>query len=194
MWSGNLQKNLVQQIMKKSIQLLFFLLPVCMTAIHASAQVTRNCSVGATIVTVVTLTKTYDLDFGNLAVNTVPGYCVLEPASGSNPPRNVSGGVTLPSFQGTLHAAEFKVSGIPSEIFTITIPRSDIIINSGANSMVVGNYTTDQTVLTAGTSWSGVFGINGTTFHVGATVIVGGSQPTGHYQNIAGFPVIVNYQ
>ncbi len=180
--------------MKKKLILLFFALLMGIAPLQMHAQVTLNSSAAATIVTVIAMSKTYDLDFGNLAVTTVAGTCILAPVAGNNPTRTVTGGVTLPAFHGTPRAAEFIVTGVPSQLFTINIPSANLTITSGANTMTVNTYTTDQTVVTAGTSWYGTFGASGTTFHVGATVTVAANQPAGLYQNTTGFPVTVNYQ
>jgi len=157
-------------------------------------QVTLYPTASATIVTPIGVTKNYNLDFGNLGVVTTSGNCILSPVGGTNPTRTISGGVTLPAFQGTPRAAEFTVTGVPAQQFTITIPPSNLIITSGNFSMVVNSFTTDQAIISPGTTWSGTFGANGTTFHIGATVHVSANQPPGLYQNLAGFPVIVNYQ
>jgi hypothetical protein len=163
-------------------------------SICALSQVTVNSSAAATIVTVVTLVKNYNLDFGNLAVTTSAGTCILAAVAGNNPTRTITGGVTLPAFHGTPRAAEFITTGVVSQIFTINIPAVALTITSGANTMSVDTYTTDQTVVTPGTSWTGTFGASGTTFHVGATVHVSANQPAGLYTNAVGFPITVNYQ
>ena len=173
---------------------LFLLLLTALIPVRMQAQVTINSTAAATIVTVITLTKTYDLDFGNLAVTTTAGTCVLAPASGNNPGRTTTGGVTLPAFHGTPRAAEFIVTGVPTQFFTINISPTSLTISNGGNNMTVGTFTTDQTVVTPGTSWYGTLGSSGTTFHVGGTVNVNANQPAGLYQNLTGFPVTVNYQ
>ena len=176
------------------IKLLIVLLLSGVQPANVWSQVTLNASGSATIVTAITLIKNYNLDFGNLAVTTSGGNCVLAPVSGNNPTRNTTGGVTLPAFHGTPRAAEFITTGVVGQIFTINIPAVALTITSGANTMYIDTYTTDQTVVTAGTSWTGTFGASGTTFHVGATVHVANNQPAGLYTNAAGFPVTVNYQ
>ena len=179
---------------KISVKHFFILLLTGFLPFQSNAQVTISSSAAATIVTVIAITKNYNLDFGNLAVTTTAGTCVLAPIAGNNPTRTVTGGVTLPAFHGTPRAAEFVVTGVPTQIFTINIPAADLTITSGSNTMIVRTYTTDMTVVTAGTSWTGTLGATGTTFHVGATVIVSANQPAGLYQNTTGFPVTVNYQ
>jgi hypothetical protein len=179
---------------RQILSFFLFMLLLGTIPVRTYAQVTINSTASATIVTVIAMTKTYDLDFGNLAVTTVGGTCILAPVSGNNPTRTVTGGVTLPAFHGTPRAAEFTVTGVPSQLFTINIPSANLTITSGANTMTVNTYTTDQTVVTPGTSWYGTLGTSGTTFHVGGTVNVAANQAAGLYQNLTGFPVTVNYQ
>jgi len=142
------------------------------------------------------LTKNYDLDFGNLAVTTVAGTCILAPETGPAPTRTITGGVTLPAFVGTPRAAEFIVTGVANQFYTINIPQNVLTITrvTGTETMTVDTYTTDQTVVTP-SSWYGQLGVSGdATFYVGGTVHVAASQTPGLYQNLAGFPVTVNYQ
>ena len=187
--------NISDQLrIKRCSKLLFMLILTGLMPLFNYAQVTLNSTASATIVTTIAMTKNYDLDFGNLAVTTVAGTCVLAPVAGNNPTRNVTGGVTLPAFHGTPRAAEFITTGVPTTVFTINIPAAILTITSGANTMTVDTYTTDQTVVTAGTSWTGTLGSSGTTFHVGGTVHVAANQAAGLYTNAVGFPVTVNYQ
>ena len=179
---------------KSSTSGFLFLLLTGFFPFHSQAQVTISSTAAATIVTVIGLTKNYNLDFGNLAVTSSAGTCVLAPAAGPNPGRTKTGGVTLPAFIGTPRAAEFVVTGVPSQLFTINISPTSLTISSGGNNMTVNTFTTDQTVVTPGTSWYGTLGSSGTTFHVGGTVNVNANQPAGLYQNLTGFPVTVNYQ
>jgi hypothetical protein len=187
--------------MKNTFKLLAIAIFLCGLAVTSYAQVTLNSSASATIVTTMGLTKNYDLDFGNLAVTTVAGTCILTPMAGPAPTRSITGGVTLPGFVGTPRAAEFIVTGVANQAYTINIPLADLTITHTTvptASMIVNTYTTDQTVVTPGTSWFGTLGGSGdNTFHVGATVHVSANQLAGLYQSMApagGFPVTVNYQ
>ena len=187
--------------MKNTFKLLAIAIFLCGLAVTSYGQVTLNSSASATIVTTMGLTKNYDLDFGNLAVTTVAGSCILAPEAGAAPTRTPGGGVTLPGFVGTPRAAEFIVTGVANQHYTINIPADVLTITHTTvptATMTVDTYTTDQTVVTAGTSWWGILGGSGdNTFHVGATVHVAANQLAGLYQSMApagGFPVTVNYQ
>src|ERR1017187_7889112 len=87
------------------------------------AQLTLNATASATIVQTLTFSKTYDLDFGNLATNGTVGTCTLTPMVGNNPTRTSTGGITLPAFHGTPRAAAFTVTGVPGAYITISIPQ-----------------------------------------------------------------------
>ena len=165
---------------------------------NSFAQLTINPSASGTIVQTITFLKLYDLDFGNMAVTTLSGYCVLHPMAGANPTRDHFNGVTLPAFIGTPRAAAFTVTGVPSEYFTITILQVGIFISHTvlpANQMLVNTFTCDQQQ-TAPDMWrQQLDALNGdATFYVGATCHVTGGQLAGLYTNAAGFPVTVNYE
>ena len=161
------------------------------------AQLTLNATASATIVQTLTFSKSYDLDFGNLATNGTAGTCVLTPMTGNNPTRVGSGGITLPAFHGTPRAAAFTVTGVPGTYITITIPQNILTITrvSGTETMTVDTYTTDQGV-GSGPWTQQLNAISGSaTFYVGGTVhsIMLG-QPAGVYTKATAFPVTVNYQ
>src|ERR1700730_18496238 len=71
----------------------------------AQASATANAS--ATIVTPIAISKTADMNFGNVAVSGSAGTVVLLPAG----TRTSTGGVTLPATAGTVTAAVFTVTG-----------------------------------------------------------------------------------
>ena len=167
-------------------------------AVSVSAQVTVNAPTHAVIVQTITLVKNYDLHFGDLAVTTTAGTCVLTPMSGTAPTRTVTGGVTLPASLGTPRAAEFYVTGVAAQNYIITIPQTNLTITnttpgSGPNTMLVNTYTTDKTTVTPST-WRGVLTGGVSTFYVGGTCNVSANQSPGLYENLVGFPVTVNYE
>lgn len=153
------------------------------TGVAASAQVTASASASATIVTPISITKTVDMNFGNVAVSTVAGTVVLAPAGS----RTITGGVTLPAVTGTVTAATFTVNGEGAYTYAITLPSTDLTITStGSNTMIVNSFTSTPSAtgtLTAGTQ----------TLRVGATLHVTGSQAAGTYTSATPFDVTVNY-
>ena len=161
------------------------LLVIAMFLITGTAftQVTASATATATILTPIAISKTVDMNFGNLAVNNTPGTIVLTPASA----RTATGGVTfLPSQPGTITAASFTVTGLAGATYSITLPATPTVISNGGNNMNVDTWTSTPTptgTLTGGTE----------TLNVGATLNVPASSPFGVYTSATPFNVTVNY-
>jgi hypothetical protein len=149
------------------------------------AQATATAAASATIITPITITKTADMNFGNVAVSAATaGTVVLAPAGTRT--TGGAGGVTLPSTTGTVAAASFTVSGQASYTYAITLPTSATITSSG-NTMTVNGFTSTP-------SATGTLSSGGTqTLTVGATLNVAAAQAVGTYTNASGVPVTVNY-
>lgn len=170
--------------MKKRISALFaFVIVMTVFSVNVAGQgATATATATATIVTPISITNTSNMNFGNIAVNATAGTVVLAPGG----TRTSTGGVTLPADIGTVSAAVFTVAGIPGAAYSISLPASTTVV-SGGNSMTVDTFTSNP---------SGTGNLDGTTgdqtLQVGATLNVGGSQPTGVY--VSGtFDVTVNY-
>lgn len=151
---------------------------------NANAQATAFATATATIVTPIAITKSIDMNFGNIATNTSLGTVELTPGKA----RNVTGGVTLPAVTGTVAAAEFTVTGQGEYTYVVTLPKDDTIVITNASAsgkdMKISAFTSDSKgKLIAGTE----------TFNVGATLNLNASQPAGVYTNATGFNVSVNY-
>jgi hypothetical protein len=147
------------------------------------AQATASATATATIVAPITITKTTDMNFGNVAVdNVLGGTVVLDPASARTP----SAGVTLPATTGTVSAASFTVTGTAGFTYSITLPIDIILFHSlGMDQMLADNLT--STPSGAGTLVGGTDVIN-----VGATLNVAPAQTPGVYTS-PNFDVTVNY-
>lgn len=147
------------------------------------AQETATATATATIVTPISITKTADMNFGNVAVrSTAAGTVVLTPAGG----RTATGGVTLPASNGTVTAASFTIGGTGNYTYSITLPSTNLTITSGANTMTVNTFTSSPSAvgtLTAGAQ----------TLTVGATLNVSAAQASGTYVSTVPFDVTVNY-
>ncbi len=170
--------------MKKMIR--FFALAIVMFgfAINTFAQVTASATATATIITPIAISKTTDMNFGNVAVSpTVAGTVVLLPAG----TRSATGGVTLPAVPGTVTAASFAVTGSGTSTYAITLPAT-CTISSGGNNMTVNTFTSTPTVAAGGTLTAGA-----QTLLVGATLNVTAAQPAGTYVSGTAFDVTVNY-
>ncbi|WP_343305613.1 DUF4402 domain-containing protein [Chitinophaga niabensis] len=163
----------------------FFLAVFTMSgfATGAFAQETASATATATIVTPISITKTADMNFGNVAVrSSTAGSVILTPAGA----RTTTGGVTLPANNGTVAAAAFTIGGTGNYTYSITLPSTDLTITSGANTMTVNAFTSNPSAV--GTLSSG-----SQTLTVGATLNVSAAQPAGTYVSTVPFDVTVNY-
>jgi hypothetical protein len=167
----------------KNNKLIVTALAMIVSASGAFAQSSATATVTATIVTPISLTKTVDMNFGNVAVQTsTGGTVVLTPASA----RSVTGGVTLPATIGTVAAASFTVTGQGTYTYAITLPSTAVTLTSGGNTMTADTFTSTPSAtgaLTAGTQ----------TLNVGATLNVAAAQNAGVYVSGTPFTVTVNY-
>ena len=150
------------------------------------AQATATASASANIITPISIVKTVDMNFGNVAVSaTVSGTAVLAPASTRT--TGGSGGVTLPATTGTVAAASFTVSGQASYTYAITLPSTCTITDGASHTMTVNAFTSSP-------SATGTLSTGGSqVLTVGATLNVAAAQPAGAYTNATGVPVTVNY-
>jgi hypothetical protein len=157
-----------------------------LTVTTTFGQVTASATATATVVAPIAITKTVDMNFGNIAVGTSAGTVVLTPAG----TRTSTGGVTLPATTGTVSAASFNVTGEGNYTYAITLPSSAYTITRVGNTetMTVNSFVSNPTVAAGGTLSSG-----SQTLTVGATLNVAGSQVAGTYTNATGFNVTVNY-
>ena len=146
----------------------------------ALAQATATAT--ATIVSPILITKSLDMNFGNVAVGTTAGTVVMTPAGA----RSATGGVTLPATVGTVSAATFNVTGTAGYTYTIAIAGAPLTVTSGGNTMTVTAFTSSPT-----SPATLVAGNNALT--VGATLNVGASQAAGIYISASTFSVTVNY-
>ena len=150
------------------------------------AQATATASASATIITPITISKTVDMNFGNVAVSaTIAGTAILAPAGTRT--TGGAGGVTLPATNGTVAAASFTVSGQASYTYAITLPSTCTISDGASHSMTVNAFTSSP-------SATGTLSVSGSqTLTVGATLNVAAAQASGSYTNASGVPVTVNY-
>ena len=170
--------------MKNMKKVLVLAIVVLGFAASSFAQVTATASTTATIITPIAITKTVDMNFGNIAVSpTIAGTVVL-PTTGA---RTLTGGVTLPVVTGTVTAASFNVIGEGTSTYSITLPTTAITLNGvPSGTMTVQSFVSNP----AGT---GTLTAGAQTIKVGATLNVGAAQAAGIYSNAAGLFVTVNY-
>lgn len=168
--------------MKTTIKILSVILVILGLSVTSFAQVSATANASGTIVTPIAISKTVDMDFGNIAVSATGGTVILAPAG----TRTITGGVTLPVVQGTVKAAEFTITGVIDYTYSITLPSTSTIVTSGVNTMTIDTFTSSPNAtgtLTSGTE----------TLKVGATLNVSALQPAGTYTSGTPFKVTVNY-
>ena len=169
--------------MKKLIRIFIASVVLMATAHEVSAQSTANATASATILTAISITKTVDMNFGNISVQAATGGTVILSVAGV---RSTTGGVTLPATGGTVTAASFTVGGEGAYTYSITLPLTPHTISSSANNMTVTAFLSNPSgtgTLTAGTQ----------TLTVGATLNIAAAQANGLYTSETGFNVTVNY-
>ena len=149
----------------------------------ASAQASASATATATIVTPITITKTSDMNFGNVAVQAATGGTVVMTPAGA---RSATSGVTLPGTPGTVSAASFTVNGQAGYTYAISLPTAVTLTDAASNQMTVNGFTSTPTAtgtLTAGTD----------ILNVGGTLNVTAGQTPGVYTSATPFTVTVNY-
>jgi hypothetical protein len=151
----------------------------------AFGQATATASASANVIAPISMTKTVDLNFGNIAVSVSAGGTVVLVPAGTRSAGG-AGGVTLPVTSGTVAPATFTISGNASYTYAITLPSS-VTITNGSQSMTVNGFSSTP-------SSTGTIGTGGTqNLTVGATLNVSAAQNPGTYTNATGVPVTVNY-
>ncbi len=147
------------------------------------SQATATATATATIVTPISISKTADMSFGNIAVQASTGGTVVLAPAGT---RTSTSGVTLPATAGTVTAAAFTVNVSGSYTYAITLPSTATLTRvSGTETMTAGSFTSNPSgtgALTSGTQ----------NISVGATLTVAAAQVAGVY-NSGNFSVTVNY-
>lgn len=170
--------------MSTTTKVFFSIVAMVLFTTTTFAQISASANVTATILAPITITKTVDMNFGNMAVNATDGTVALA-ADGV---RTNTGGVTfLSANPGTVTAAAFTIGGLAGSTYAITLPTTDTDIDNSGNTMTVNNWVSTP-------SGNGTLDGSGTqTLTVGATLTVKGGQTPGIYTKAAGFEVTVNY-
>ncbi len=152
-------------------------------AVNTKAQSTATATATATIVTPISISKTADMSFGNIAVQTSTGGTVVLAPAGT---RTSTSGVTLPATTGTVTAAGFTVTGSGSYTYAITLPTTVTLTHSGGvEIMSAGSFTSNP-------SGTGALSSGTQNVSVGSTLTVSAAQLAGVYTS-GNFNVTVNY-
>ena len=167
--------------MKKLSILVSLVAILSIASFTAKAQVSATATATATIITPISILKTVDMNFGNIAVSTTAGTVVLTPAGG-----RTAIGVTLPTVSGTVTSAKFTVSGLTGSTYSVSLPSAALTLTSGSNTMTVNAFTSTPSPIGTLTGGSQELA-------VGATLNLAASQPAGTYVSLTPFTVTVNY-
>jgi len=128
----------------------------------------------------ISISNTQALGFGKFAAGS-GGSVVVNPSGA----RSATGGVVLIS-SSSGSAAQFTVTGDANLTFAITLPAN------GTVSLTNGSQTMPLTSFTSSPGFTGQLNASGSqSISVGASLGVGGSQPTGSYSGA--FDVLVEY-
>ncbi|MDE2596583.1 MAG: DUF4402 domain-containing protein [Sphingomonadales bacterium] len=144
----------------------------------ANAATTANATASAEILSTLTVTKTKDLDFGQIAANGA-GTLAITGAGAST----CSASLVC---TGTRQVADFTVTGTAGSAVLATVTTPSITLSDGASHTMTVNAF--NIYYPAGTTLAG----GSTTFNVGGTLSVGAAQVAGAYTG--SFAVSVEYQ
>jgi len=165
--------------MKSAILLLFLLF-----SLQGSSQASAISTVTARVRVVepIKLTKSVDLDFGNVIGSFTTGTLTLDPDG----IRTVNGVQISNAVPGDVTAAEAIVTHNNNN-YSISLPESFILYNSeNPNQILLINQFTVQPLPNAGEEGSDIL-------KIGATLNLEANQLPGYYTNSAGFNVTVSY-
>ncbi len=147
---------------------------------NAQASATQSANINALINNPLVLAKTGDMNFGEIAPSTAATTVIIDPDGG------VNGASTAIGLGGTPTAADFEVSGLPGQTYSVTLPvNGSIVLTGPGTDMAVDDFTHD-----ASGSLSGA-GSQPNAFGVGATLTVGANQTAGAYSG--SFDVTLSY-
>jgi spore coat protein U-like protein len=150
---------------------------------QSGASASTSATAKATVVTVLSIEKNADLNFGSFAPSATDGTISVE-LDGT---RSVTGGITVLNQIGAQKAA-FTVNGTPNESYYVKLPTDD-----GNTISLEGPQGTDPLIITSLVhDGDGTLDGNGQDlFSVGGTLSVKANQPAGEYTGT--FDVIVAY-
>jgi hypothetical protein len=147
----------------------------------AFAQSSATASATVKINKAILLTKTTDMNFGDVYASDLAAGTVVLSTADTATPTGVLLGTTTPT------SAAFTVSGANNKTYAITLPGSVTLSDGATHTMTVDTFTSNPN----GTGTLSATG--GQTLKVGATLHVGQSQAEGTYTATAPFTVTVGY-
>jgi len=165
--------------MKRAIPLLFLLVTF---QGFSQASATSTITARVTVVEPIMITKSVDLDFGNVIGSFTSGTLTLDPDG----VRTVNGVQISNAVPGDVTAAEAIVTHNNNN-YSISLPESFTLYNSeNRDQFLLINQFTFQPLPNAGDEGTDIL-------KIGATLNLEANQLPGFYTNSAGFNVTVSY-
>lgn len=156
---------------------------------NINAQSTAFASTSVVLVTPIGITKTSEMHFGTVAASGTPGTIIL--AYNSTTAVGTGGATIISSGAAQPTAAQFKVTGLVGDTFSIGLPTEDLILTGTTDGMKAGLFKAS----TDGTNdvTTGIIAEGGTTISVKGTLTVPANAVAGTYANANQLIVKVNY-
>lgn len=173
--------------MKKILLSMVVLAALAVMTTKVNAQ-TENTAAGANIIAPITISELTALHFGSLSVSGSLGTCVLSTTG----VRSRTGGVALSSFLPAATNAAYTVSGANNATFTITLPSTITVTESGTSTTMTIDNLNARVGGAGADATTGTLSVAGVaTFSVGGTLKVAVDQVAALYAGI--FDVTVAY-
>jgi len=172
--------QLINYYMKSNFILLLFF--VCLGKAYSQASASANVNARALVVDPIEISKSVDLNFGNVIAGYTSGTIILSP-DGSRTANGVQISNAIP---GEVSAAEAVVTHGEYN-YSISLPESLTLFNeSNPNQIMIINQFQV-------TPLSGISNLGDDILKIGATLNLEANQLPGYYTNSAGFNVTVSY-
>ncbi|UQD57335.1 DUF4402 domain-containing protein [Flavobacterium sp. K5-23] len=177
--------------------LLVFIAVGLSSNVKAQSGASVNASAGASIVVPMKLSEKNSLNFGTSTKQVgLGGSVVLSTGDAS---RDFNGGVSASSIGESPSNAIFEISGTHNKSYSITLPSSITIAESGSSTMIIDdlkvrfvNTTGDILINEGNNSLSQVLSDNGTSsFRLGGKLNIDSDQEAGMYSGT--YVVMVDY-
>ena len=179
--------------MKNTIKILAIFAVMMGFAVNSYGQSSASASTTAVLITPLSITKTFDLDFSTLSSSATAGTAVIDAQSGDLTP---TGGVTQTGATNE-QVATFTITGEGSDVITVANSHTSITLENATSDQLTVNtfrYSMDAgaeqtfngtaTIASGGTS----------TLTVGATLNIPANTPAGTYNSTSDFTITINYQ
>ncbi len=177
--------------MKTSLKIFALGLVLAGFGMNVNAQVNATGNSAANVLKVLSISAVNPLDYGSFSVRGGVAGTILITTGGAVTP---SSSINLSTYAGTRSPASFLVTGEPLYTYSITVPATIALSETGGGAMTVNNVKvkSDSGVEGGPAALGKLIALAGTeTFTVGGTLAVGATQASGAYTGT--FSVTVQY-